>query len=99
LDPGRQTTAAEDGTFACIKINSETDHEYAFKAASMEAWLGHTALVPTTEHGEKFGAWDEVDPARPTLVKTGSEERLTAEQQNMAGKEQPGDVRWGGPAA
>ena len=34
----------------------------------MEAWSGHTALVPTTEHGEKFGAWEDVDPARPTLV-------------------------------
>jgi hypothetical protein len=64
----------------------------------MEAWSGHTALVPTTEHGEKFGAWDDVDPARPTIVKTGSEERLTAEQQNVAGKEQPGDVPGGRPA-
>jgi hypothetical protein len=51
----------------------------------MEAWSGHTALVPTTEHGEEFGAWEDVDPARPTLVKTGSEERLTVEQQNVAG--------------
>jgi hypothetical protein len=62
----------------------------------MEAWSGHMAQVPTTEHGEKFGAWDDVDPAWPTLVKTSSEERLIAEQPSVRGKEQPGDVRRGG---
>ena len=59
----------------------------------MEAWLGHTAKVPTTENGEKFGAWEDVDPARPTLVKTNSEEGVSDEQQSLVGKEQTIDKR------
>ena len=59
----------------------------------MEAWSGHTASVPTTENGEKFGAWEDVDPARPTLVKTNSEEGLITEQQRLVGKEQVASER------
>lgn len=74
------------------------DYRQAFEGAGMEAWSGHTALVPTTEHGEKFGAWEDVDPARPTIVKTRSEERLAAEQQPLVGKEQSVDVQEVGKA-
>jgi hypothetical protein len=39
----------------------------------MDAWSGHTAIVPTTENPEKFGAWGDIDPDRPTIIKTRSE--------------------------
>jgi hypothetical protein len=76
----------------------ETDHEQAFEGAGMDAWLGHTATVPTTENGEKFGAWEDVDPDRPTIVKTTSEEGLVTEQQSLVEKQQPVDVREVGKA-
>lgn len=76
----------------------KTNDEQAFEGAGMQAWSGHTALVPTTENGEKFGAWEDVDPTRPTLVKTNSEEGLTTVQQRLVGKEQAFDVQQVGRA-
>lgn len=64
----------------------------------MDAWLGHTSTVPTTENGEKFGAWEDADPDRPTIVKTTSEEGLVTEQQSLAEKQQPVDMREVGKA-
>jgi hypothetical protein len=42
-------------------------------------WEGHTAAVPTTEKGEVFGGWEEVDPERPILPRgRGSDETLVS---------------------
>jgi hypothetical protein len=84
--------------YPCRERKIETDDVQAFEGAGMEAWTGHTALVPTTEHPAKFGAWEDVDPTRPTLVKTNSEEGLTAEQQRFVSKEQAVDLQQVGTA-
>jgi hypothetical protein len=59
----------------------------------MDAWSGHTALVPTTENPEKFGAWGDIDPDRPTIIKTRSEKPLAPDQQSLVGEQEPEDGR------
>jgi hypothetical protein len=54
-----------------------TDISQAFESVGLGHWEGHTAAVPTTEKGELFGGWDEVDPERPILPRDrGSDETL-----------------------
>ena len=48
----------------------------------MGHWDGHTASVPTTLRGERFGGWDDVDAERPMLMRErGSDETLAEKGQ------------------